>query len=88
MRKVALVLSTLLLATSTPTAYAADANVKVMSRNIYLGADVGVAMKLIPDFKAAAQFMWDQVAATDFSKRAPLLAKEIITNKADVVGIQ
>jgi len=88
MRKAAIVLSTLLLATSTPTAYAADANVKVMSRNIYLGADVGVAMKLIPDFKAAAQFMWDQVAATDFSKRAPLLAKEIITNKADVVGIQ
>ena len=41
-----------------------------------------------PDFKAAAQFMWDQVAATDFSKRAPLLAKEIITNQADVVGIQ
>ena len=59
-----------------------------MSRNIYVGSDVGVAMKLIPDFKAAAQFMWDQVSATDFSKRAPLLAKEIITNKADVVGIQ
>ena len=66
MRKVAIFLSTLLLATSSPTAHAADANVKVMSRNIYLGADVGVAMKLIPDFKAAAQFMWDQVAATDF----------------------
>ena len=88
MRKIALLLSTLLLVTIAPTAQAADANLKVMSRNIYLGADVGVAMKLLPDFKAAAQFMWDQVAATDFSKRAPLLAKEIITNKADVVGIQ
>lgn len=88
MSKTALLLSTLLLVTIAPTAQAADANLKVMSRNIYLGADVGVAMKLIPDFKAAAQFMWDQVAATDFSKRAPLLAKEIITNKADVVGIQ
>jgi len=88
MRKTALLLSTLLLVTIAPTAQAADSNLKVMSRNIYLGADVGVAMKLIPDFKAAAQFMWDQVAATDFSKRAPLLAKEIITNKADVVGIQ
>lgn len=88
MRKVAVIVSLLLLATSTPSAQAADANLKVMSRNIYVGSDVSVAMKLIPDFKAAAQFMWDQVAATDFSKRAPLLAKEIITNKADVVGIQ
>ncbi len=88
MRKVTILLSTLLLFSSTPSADAADANLKVISRNIYVGSDVGVAMKLIPDFKAAAQFMWDQVAATDFSKRAPLLAKEIITNKADVVGIQ
>ena len=88
MRRVALLVSALLLATSAPQAQAADANLKVMSRNIYLGADVSVAMELIPDFKAAAQFMWDQVAATDFSKRAPLLAKEIITNQADVVGIQ
>ena len=88
MRKLALLLSASLLVISAPTTYAADANLKVISRNIYLGADVGVAMKLIPDFKAAAQFMWDQVSATDFSKRAPLLAKEIITNQADVVGIQ
>ena len=88
MRKILVALSLLLLAIGTPNAQAADANLKVMSRNIYVGSDVGVAMKLIPDFKAAAQFMWDQVSATDFSKRAPLLAKEIITNKADVVGIQ
>jgi endonuclease/exonuclease/phosphatase family metal-dependent hydrolase len=88
MRKVTILLSTLFIVISTPSADAADANLKVISRNIYVGSDVGVAMKLIPDFKAAAQFMWDQVAATDFSKRAPLLAKEIITNKADVVGIQ
>jgi len=88
MRKVVVIISALLFATNTPSAQAADTNLKVMSRNIYVGSDVSVAMKLIPDFKAAAQFMWDQVEATDFSKRAPLLAKEIITNKADVVGIQ
>ena len=88
MRKVAIIFAAVFLATNTPSAHASDATLKVMSRNIYLGADVGVAMKLIPDFKAAAQFMWDQVAATDFSQRAPLLAKEIITNKADVIGIQ
>ncbi|MFM2202835.1 MAG: hypothetical protein RL673_494, partial [Actinomycetota bacterium] len=38
--------------------------ITVMSRNIYLGADVGVALELIPDFPAAAQFMWDQVKKT------------------------
>ena len=35
--------------------------ITVMSRNIYLGADVGVALDLIPNFPAAAQFMWDQM---------------------------
>jgi endonuclease/exonuclease/phosphatase family metal-dependent hydrolase len=59
-----------------------------MSRNLYLGADVGIALEKIPDFSAAAQFMWDQVAATDFKKRAPLLAQEVISNGADVIGLQ
>lgn len=62
--------------------------VTVLSRNIYLGADVGVALELIPDLPAAAQFMWDQVAATDFSRRAPVLARELTSLKPDVVAIQ
>jgi hypothetical protein len=49
---------------------------------------LGIALKLIPDFPAAAQFMWSQVKANDFSKRAPKLAQEAISNNADVVGIQ
>ena len=55
-----LVFSALLLTLTSPV-QAAEPTVTVMSRNIYLGADVGVAMELIPDFPAAAQFMWDQV---------------------------
>ena len=81
-------LALVLMFTSAPTVYAESDNLTVMSRNLYLGADVGVALNLIPDFPAAAQFMWDQVSATDFSKRAPLLAKEVIENDADVIGIQ
>jgi hypothetical protein len=45
-------------------------------------------MKLLPNFPAAAQFMWDQVRATDFSSRAPKLAAEFAASKADVIGIQ
>lgn len=75
-------------ALSIAPATASDAALTVMSRNLYLGADVGVAMELIPDFSAAAQFMWNQVAATDFTQRAPALAKEVIAQDADVVGLQ
>jgi len=46
-----------------PATASPDKKITVMSRNIYLGADVGVAMKLLPNFPAAAQFMWDQVRA-------------------------
>jgi endonuclease/exonuclease/phosphatase family metal-dependent hydrolase len=59
-----------------------------MSRNIYLGADVGRALELIPNLPAAAQYMWDQVQQTDFSKRAKILAKEINQSSPDVIGLQ
>lgn len=79
----------ILILTSTFTpAYASTHDLTIMSRNLYLGADVGIALEKIPDFPAAAQFMWNQVAATDFKKRAPLLAQEIIDSNADVVGLQ
>jgi endonuclease/exonuclease/phosphatase family metal-dependent hydrolase len=69
-------------------AQAAEPTFTVMSRNIYLGADVGVALELIPNMPAAAQFMWDQVNKNDFSKRSLALAAEIQTYKPDVIGLQ
>jgi endonuclease/exonuclease/phosphatase family metal-dependent hydrolase len=60
----------------------------VMSRNLYLGADVGVALELLPDLPAAAQFMWDQVAATDFDARVGLLAAEAAEARPHVIGLQ
>ena len=69
-------------------AVADEQSVTVLSRNVYLGADVAVALELIPDMPAAAQFMWEQVAATDFSKRAPVLAAELAREKPDVVALQ
>ena len=83
----------LLLGMGSPLALAApaqatDDQLTVLSRNIYLGADVSVALELIPDMPAAAQFMWEQVAQTDFSKRAPVLAAELAREKPDVVAVQ
>lgn len=69
-------------------AQAAELQVTVMTRNLYLGSDVGVAMDLIPNLSAAAQFMWDQIKKTDFNNRAPKLAAEVIAKKPDVVGLQ
>ena len=76
------------LVAAAATASAAEQSVTVMSRNIYLGADVSVALELIPDMPAAAQFMWEQVAATNFNERAPILANELTSLKPDVVAIQ
>jgi endonuclease/exonuclease/phosphatase family metal-dependent hydrolase len=88
-RKVALLLALLNLVSIAPSASASEPyQVTVMSRNLYLGADVGVALDLIPDFPAAAQFMWDQVKATDFSKRVTKLAGEAALDKPDLIGIQ
>ena len=69
-------------------AHAENHSIKVMSRNLYLGADVGVALAKIPNMPAAAQFMWDQVQKTNFSQRKKILADQIRTESPDVIGIQ
>jgi hypothetical protein len=88
---VAVALTLLLLVTALPGAAQPDddrVEVTVMARNLYLGADVGVALDLLPDMPAAAQFMWEQVAATDFDARAPLLAAEAARHQPAVIGLQ
>jgi endonuclease/exonuclease/phosphatase family metal-dependent hydrolase len=78
----------LLLISPAVTAEAEQQPIKVMSRNLYLGADVGVALAKIPNMPAAAQFMWDQVQKTDFSQRKKILADQIRSESPDVIGIQ
>jgi hypothetical protein len=60
----------------------------VMTRNLYLGADVDLALGLLPELAAAAQAMWTQVAATDFSRRVTALAADILERKPMVLGLQ
>lgn len=88
MRKTILLLLLGVFVLPTHPASAESEPIKVMSRNLYLGADVGVALAKIPNMPAAAQFMWDQVQQTDFSKRKKILAEEIRAESPDVIGIQ
>ena len=80
--------TTIALAVTAVPARAEGTSVTVMTRNLYLGADVGVALQLLPDFPAAAQFMWDQIQANDFAQRAPRIAAEAATARPDVIALQ
>jgi endonuclease/exonuclease/phosphatase family metal-dependent hydrolase len=64
--------------------------VKVMTRNIYLGADLGPAIQSTSTegFIEANGGILRQVDATNFPVRAKGLAKEIIDQEPDLVGMQ
>ena len=63
---------------------------KVMTRNLYLGADLAPAIgaKDLPALVAAAGGILRQVSATNFPVRAEGLAAEILATEPDLVGLQ
>jgi len=65
-------------------------NITLMTRNLYLGADLTPVLtaQTPEEFFEAAQLTLGQVAATNFPERAWALAAEIVEKKPHLVGLQ
>lgn len=74
----------------TAQAKARGSMVNAMTRNLYLGADLSPAIesKSTGEFIEANGAIYRQVEATNFPVRAKGLAKEILDNRPDLVGLQ
>lgn len=64
--------------------------VRVMTRNVYLGAEILplTASKTPEEFLSGAQKALEQAAANDFTERAEALAAEIVEKNPHLVGLQ
>jgi hypothetical protein len=86
------VLLVVALATAFPAAAEAKRGPKitVMTRNLFLGADLSPAIGAtsIPQAIDGAGVIWNEFQRTKFPERAVPLAREIKRSKADLVGLQ
>jgi endonuclease/exonuclease/phosphatase family metal-dependent hydrolase len=76
-----------------PDRLADSQQITVMTRNLYLGADLDQAIAAIfsgnPDaIVDAATATWASVVATNFPERAEVLAQEIVHSQPHLVGLQ
>lgn len=64
--------------------------VRVMTRNLYLGADLTPAINAgsLLELALAGTQIWNTVVATDFPERAKVLAYEIADADPDLIGLQ
>src|SRR5689334_9443922 len=85
-----LVLAIAMLAALPATASAKPHTVKVMTRNLYLGADLtqGVQATSLQQLVDVAGGIFSQVDQNKFPTRAKGLANEIRKTKPDLVGLQ
>jgi endonuclease/exonuclease/phosphatase family metal-dependent hydrolase len=86
-----LLLALVLLAVfAAPAAAARNAPIKVMTRNLYLGADLTPAIVAgsQAEFALAGTHIWQTVQATNFPERARALAREIAQQDPDLIALQ
>src|SRR3954452_9751092 len=85
-----LALMTVAVSASPAEAHGSKPKVKVMSRNLYLGADLGPGINAqnFNELKDAAGQILNQVDANKFPVRAKGLATEILNRDPDLVGLQ
>src|SRR3954464_13799144 len=72
------------------SALAKRQDLKVMTRNVYLGADL-IPLAAAPNraaFEQAAAQRFQTVLGNDFPSRAKALAAEIRKTKPDIIGVQ
>src|SRR5215207_8380459 len=90
-RMVAAILVALSAFVALPAAASAKKqDLKVMTRNVYLGADL-IPLASAPDraaFEQAAGQRFQTVLGNDFPTRAKALAAEIKKNEPDIIGVQ
>jgi endonuclease/exonuclease/phosphatase family metal-dependent hydrolase len=69
---------------------AGDAQITVMTRNLYVGAGLGDAFGASswPELTAAGSNDWAHLLASDFPTRAEALADEVARARPDVLGLQ
>src|SRR4051812_16788977 len=75
---------------ATSPAASSSRDVKVMTRNLYLGADL-IPLATQPSreaFEQAAAQRFQTVLNNDFATRAKALAAEIARHKPDLIGLQ
>ena len=93
LRRTAIAVAALLVAFVLPAAASAKEEgpkVTVMTRNVFLGADLGpvLAAQNIPAAIDGAGTIWNEFQSTNFPERAVPLAREIRAAKPDLVGLQ
>ena len=78
------------IAPQTAEAGRAKPDVKFMSRNLYLGADIikMATARNEAEERALAKQLHDTVRATNFETRAQAIAGEVANRKPDVIGLQ
>jgi endonuclease/exonuclease/phosphatase family metal-dependent hydrolase len=90
--RLTLLIAALIAALAVPTVAHAKSGPKitVMTRNLFLGADLSPAIgaTTIPQAIDGAGVVWNEMQSTRFADRAVPLAREIKRSKADLVGLQ